>query len=207
MKRRILALILLIAAVLFLVTVTSPKSAEDFTARDASDTAVKDANAALNSQYGLKERIVSVLSTSYDGEKWHVALEAVIGPHSPCPEVQRITYEMFPIVSRNETLVRSSECYSRPITRRAEAQMDSYANSAKVRDKAAQGYLACSFSYPLTNLTAEREYCYFLDEAGLASFASKRGILPGAWVVQWSVPGRESFFVALDGDGRVITES
>lgn len=186
---------------------SSQQAGAVFTQKDAADTALRDASDTLAKSYGQTERYVDVISASYEAGKWRVVFDVTIAPHSHCPEVQRFTYEMFPIMARNETLVSAKECYARPITRKSDAIIDSYANSAQVRGLASNGYLACAFQVPIANAYEERTYCYFLDDAGLSSFASKNSLSAKTWVVQWSVPGKASHFVALDESGSIIAQT
>lgn len=206
MNAKLVVAVLFVLGGLAYLATNQPHGLGQFTRDDAISTARNDATGFLTASYGQAEQNIDVLSANFADGKWKVVMDVTINPHSYCPEVTRLSYEMFPIAFRNETIVSSRECYSRPITRKAEAIIDSYANSPKVRQLASSGYLACGFEYPITNAASESAYCYFIDAKAIASFATSKAIPAGDWIVQWTVPGKASYFVALDNSGTIVAQ-
>jgi hypothetical protein len=186
---------------------SQPKGLPGFSKSDAVDAAMNDVSGFITANYGPANAYKEVIDTSAENGKWTVVIDVTVNPHDFCPEVQRVTYEMFPIRYRNETLVTSGNCHARPITRRAEAIIDSYANSPMVKMLAKKGYKACAFEIPVNDVRAQRQYCDFIDDKGISKLAWSNDLEDGSWVVQWSAPNNPTYFVALYQTGTIVTVS
>ena len=206
MNNRTLALAAVIIVLLAFAASMLPRAANSvFSAKDASDAALKDTGQFVLDNYGRVEKYAQVVSLQNDSGKWKVTVELTINPHAPCPTMQRLSYEMHPIIRRNESMVSSSDCHGRPITNAPEAIIDSYAASEKVRQLAFEGARACAFRVPLA--AADPEYCAFANETGLRAFSSKNALSEGDWLVQWTGKPKEDYFIALEQTGKIIAQS
>lgn len=185
---------------------TAPSQNHEFTAKDAVDASLKDAQQFAADNYPGTETYIEVASASNASGKWKVEMFLSIAPHSRCPAMQKLYYELFPVMPRNETVVAANYCNSRPVNVAPDAIADSYAGSPAVRQAETGGYLACAFRLPVSDAQEAARYCQAVDTAAIADFASKNALSNGAWVVQWYKQSSDNYLVALDSAGNVLAE-
>ncbi len=207
MDRRSVTFAILVVVVLIAVAMlTTPPRNTAFTSKDAVDASLKDAQQFAAVGYPGAETYIEVTSASNASGKWKVEMRLSIAPHSRCPAMQKLYYEMFPVTLRNETVVAANDCHARPISVAPDAIVDSYADSAGARQAQSIGYAACAFQIPLSDVAAATNYCPAVDNASIADFASSNALKDGSWVVQWYRKASDSYLVALDSSGSLLAE-
>ena len=208
MKSRPIVFAAIVIAVLIIIAILiAPPARPGFTSSDAINASLKDADQFAVQNYGDVQRQLSVFSVANSSGNWNVVIYLTVDPHSRCPDMQRLSYTLFPITRRNETIVTSADCHARTINFAPEAILDSYANSRAVQQLDFNGYAACAFSLPISDAAAQKIYCGAFDENSIMDFSSKNALAAGAWVVQWYSQGQPSHLVALDSSGRILAES
>jgi hypothetical protein len=206
-NRRPVAFAILVVVVLVAIAIlTAPYQNTAFTAKDAVDATLKDAQQFAKDSYPNAETYIGVASATNASGKWNVEMFLSIAPHSRCPAMQKLYYELFPVTLRNETVVAANDCHSRPVSVAPDAIADSYANSKGARQAESMGYAACAFQLPLLDVAAATKYCPAVDSASIADFASKNALKEGSWVVQWYKKASDNYLVALDSAGIVLAE-
>lgn len=188
-----------------MLTASSQNAA--FTAKDAVDASLKDAQQFATDNYPNTETYIEVASASNSSGKWKVEMFLSVAPHSRCPAMQKLYYELFPVTLRNETIVAAKYCNARPISVAPDAIADSYANSAAARQAESVGYSACAFMLPLSDIATAAKYCPSIDSTAIADIASKNALKDGSWVVQWYKPASNNYLVAMDSAGTVLSEA
>jgi len=206
-RRPVTFAILVIIALVAIAMLTAPSQNAGFSAKDAVDASLKDAQQFAAQSYPGTETYIEVASASNASGKWKVEMFLSIAPHSRCPAMQKLYYELFPVTLRNETVVSANYCNARPISVAPDAIADSYAGSPAVRQAVTGGYLACAFRLPVSDAQAASSYCPAVDAAAIADFASKNSLPSGTWVAQWYRQSSDSYLVALDSSGKVLAES
>ncbi|MFA5246306.1 MAG: hypothetical protein WC408_00260 [Candidatus Micrarchaeia archaeon] len=206
-RRPIVFAAIVIVALVVLTVITAPSSDRGFSEKDAIDASLQAAISFASDNYKGLESQLEIISASNKSGKWSITMMLTVLPHSRCPEMQRLTYELYPITLRNDTIVSSKDCHARPVTNAAEAIIASYAGSSTVRQLESGGYQACGFTVPIANVSQKKNYCDALDENSTLEFTQKNRLPEGTWVVQWYFSGKSSYFVAVDSGGIVIADT
>ncbi len=197
--KSILLVALLLAFFLAFATVLKPQSAvQDLDG--AKKLALDNAKEYLAKNYaGVETTVAPVEARIVQGGKFTIVIEIVSKPHTSCPQVESLEYELMPI-----TLVRQEkpikDCEEHPIGRREQALI----NSAKlegISQTATRGY-GCAFAFPFKESEA-KDYCPQADLASLASFASENGLQAGSWIVMWKRDSQTAL-VALGQSGAEV---
>lgn len=208
MNRRPVTFAILVVIVLVAIAMlTAPSQSTAFTSRDAVDASLKDASQFAADNYPAQDTYIEVASASNASGKWKVEMFLSIAPHSKCPAMQKLYYELFPVTLRNETVVATNYCNARPVSVAPDAIADAYAGSPAARQAETTGYLACAFRLPIFDDAAAAKYCPAIDTAAIADFASKNSLKEGDWAVQWYKASSDNYLVALDSAGTVLAES
>jgi hypothetical protein len=205
-RRPVTFAILVVIVLVAIAMLTAPSQNFSFTQKDAVDASLKDAQQFASDSYPGTETYIEVASASNSTGKWKVEMFLSIAPHSKCPAMQKLYYELFPVTLRNETVVAANYCNARPISVAPDAIADSYAGSPAVRQAGTMGYLACAFMLPITDGQAAARYCPAIDAAAISDFASKNALKNGNWVVQWYKKSANNYLVGLDSAGAVLAE-
>ncbi len=206
-RRPVTFAILVVIALVAIAMLTAPVQNNAFTQKDAVDASLKDAQKFASDSYPSTETYIEVASASNATGKWRVEMFLSIEPHSKCPAMQKLYYELFPVTLRNETIVAAGYCNARPISVAPDAIADSYAGSPAVRQAETTGYLACAFMLPISDGQAAAKYCPAVDAAAISDFASKSSLKAGNWVVQWYRQSSDNYLVGLDSAGAVLAEA
>ena len=207
MKRRpVTFAIIVVIALVAIAMLTAPSQNTEFTSKDAVDASLKDAQQFAAQNYPGKDIYLEVASVSNSTGKWRVEMFLSIEPHSKCPAMQKLYYELFPVTLRNETMVVANYCNARPISVAPDAIADAYAGSPAARQAGTAGYLACAFRLPVSDVSAAIKYCPAADFTAIADFGSKNSLKDGNWVVQLYKQSSDSYLVALDSAGKVVAE-
>ena len=207
MKRRPAIFAILVVIVLVAIAMlTAPSQNTGFTAKDAVDASLKDAQQFAAQNYPNTDTYLEVAFVSNATGKWKIEMFLSIEPHSKCPAMQKLYYELFPVTLRNETIVPMGYCNARPISVAPDAIVDAYSGSPAVRQAVTDGYLACAFRLPVSDVAAATKYCPDADIAAITDFGSKNSLSAGNWVVQWYRKSSDNYLVALDSAGKVLAE-
>ena len=205
-RRPIIFAVLVIIVLVAIAMLTAPSQSHEFTQNDAVDASLKDAQKFASDNYPGTETYIEVASASNATGKWNVEMFLSIAPHSKCPAMQKLYYELFPVTLRNETVVAANYCNARPISVAPDAIADAYAASPAARQAETGGYLACAFRLPIAGAAAAK-YCPAVDPTAIADFVSKNSLKDGNWVVQLYRKSSDSYLIALDSAGKVLAEA
>ncbi len=197
-------LVAIFLAVLLSFAIFFKPSQGAFEGQSAQTLALVDAKEYASKNYpGVQTAISAIEANELGGSRWAVAVEIVSNPHSSCPQVERLDYEMMPIsIVRKDKPVK--DCDVHPITRREQALI----NSAKfdgIAQMVVGGAAGCAFQVPFFE-SNEKEYCPFADFAALKNFAVEQSLSRGAWAIQWASGGKK-VFIALDSSGNEVARS
>jgi hypothetical protein len=207
LNRRPIAFALVVVVLLIGIAMFSaPASSTGFTIKDAVDASMKDAQKFASDNYPGSETYLEVASSSNLTGKWEITMYLTIQPHSRCPAMQKLYYELFPLTLRNETVVAANDCHIRPVSFAPDAIADSYAASPGARQAHSSGYLACAFRLPIVDTAKAVSYCPSADLAAIQDFSSKNSLGSGNWVVQWYKDASDSFLVGLDSSGAAVAQ-
>ncbi len=204
LQRQSLLLLALILAVLLAFALFFKPSQEALGEQSAKTLALVDAKEYASKNYlGVQTAISAIEAKEIVGSRWAVAVEIVSSPHSPCPQVERLDYEMMPIsIVRKARPVK--DCETHPITRREQALINS-AKFGGIAQMVVGGAAGCAFQVPFFE-SNEKEYCPFADFSGLKNFAAQNLLSEGSWVVSWQ-SGSQKIILALDSSGAEIARS
>jgi len=205
-RRPAIFAILVVIVLVAIAMLTAPSQNTGFTAKDAVDASLKDAQQFAAQNYPNADTYLEVASVSNATGKWKIEMFLSIAPHSKCPGMQKLYYELFPVTLRNETMVALNYCNARPISTAPDAIVDAYAGSPAARQAETTGYLACAFMLPVSDVAAAAKYCPAVDVAAIADFGAKNSLAAGNWVVQLYKQSSDSYLVALDSAGKVVAE-
>ncbi len=192
------ALLLLLAAFAFFQRSSVPISKDD-----AANFALADASVYLQKNYLGKDTLMRVVDQSeLGGGKFAVGIEIVANPHSACPTVERLDYELMPVAFSRPPQMLVKDCETHPVLRREQAIINSAKFDGISQLVAADGR-ACAFPVPLLETQSERDYCPFADFAALKQFELNAALPTGSWLLQWEA-GSDRVLLALDPSGKEV---
>ncbi|MFA6049395.1 MAG: hypothetical protein WC792_05630 [Candidatus Micrarchaeia archaeon] len=194
----VVALVALLAGLAFL-----QQAQGGLSAKGAESFALQDAALYLQKNYAGKETQMRAVETRpLDGGRFAVGIEIAANPHSPCPTVERLDYELMPVAQPRPPQMLVKDCETHPILRREQAIINSAKFEGISQLVAADGR-ACAFAVPLLETAAEKEYCPFAGFAALKQFELNAALPTGSWLLQWEA-GSEKVLLALDPAGREV---
>ncbi len=196
MYKKILALIALLVGVLLVLSFLPKDTAMPVTEADVKSFLLTD----LSKQGIGADRVRFTDFGTQDG-KWTAEVLIAQNQHSTCPKLEKREYSdvlSFKYRSDENLLIDCNE--KNALVFREEALINS---REIVEEKLGQGAQGCAFYLPSVDWASEREYCSFLNEAGIAGFAA--GAQNAVWVAQWTKDGK-TLFIAFDSKGRAVKQ-
>ncbi|MFQ5406321.1 MAG: hypothetical protein ACE5DI_04145 [Candidatus Micrarchaeia archaeon] len=190
LRERIVVLILLFLALLLVFTFfLSPSLPKNLSQQDAWDLVLNDVQVYKQQKYPAQTASFELVrADALSDGRWRALVDIAVNEHSSCPKVERLEYELMPIViTRSEMLV--ADCLEHPVNRREQALINS-AKSGRLSGFVTEGAVGCAFKLPF-DFDSDREYCPFADFNKLNLFASQNNLQNGYWIVLWVKGARE----------------